>query len=267
MYNKEPSIGWFLFGLAAALVPLLVPGPARATPFVERPLTLPPSEWALGVGLGIGHDERPDPLDDITGLGVNLELRGGLTSGLQLGVRTGLRLGTDGRLTQADTYGRTFETETYGVGTDAIANPEVSLRVALLRTHVVGLGLEGRVYLPIEDGTEAGIMVAFPLHLHLGAARLESGLYIPIIFTDPRTSVISVPFHFWFQASPELALGVLTGVRRYRPGGGTTVPLGVGLNYALSTATDLRTWLLFPNVKGDGATDDFGGGLAFELRF
>ena len=154
------------------------------------------------------------------------------------------------------------------MGIDGIANPEVSLRAALFRTDAAALALEGRVYLPIEDGTEVGIMVALPFHLHLGSSvRLDSGLYVPIIFTDPRSSVISVPFHFWFQTSPDLALGVLTGVRKYRPGGGTTVPLGVGINYELSAVTDLRTWLLFPNVKGDGATDDFGGGLALELRF
>jgi hypothetical protein len=266
MSNKAPGALWLA---AAALgAALSISGTTWADSVVDRPLTLPTGHWALGVGLGIGHDERPEPLDDITGLGLNLELRGGLTPTMEVGVRTGLRFGTEGRLTQADSFGRTFETETYGVGTDAIANPEISLRVALLRTDVVGLGLEGRVYLPIEDGTEPGIMIALPLHLHLGAAaRVESGLYVPIIFTDPRTSVISVPFHVWFQTSPDLALGVLTGVRRYRPGGGTTVPLGVGLNYALSLATDLRTWLLFPNVKGDGATDDFGGGLALELRF
>jgi hypothetical protein len=254
------------FAGLALLALLAAPAAARAD-YVDRPITLPSGQWALGVGLGIGHDERPEPLDDITGFGVNLELKGGLTPGLQVGLRTGLRLGSEGRLTQADNYGRTFETETYGVGIDDIANPELSLRAALFRGDLVALALEGRLYLPIEDGTELGIMIALPLHIHLGhAARLDSGLYVPIIFTDPRISVISVPFHVWFQASPDLAVGVLTGVRRYRPGGGTSVPLGVGLNYELSGATDLRTWLLFPNVRG-GGTEDFGGGVALELRF
>jgi hypothetical protein len=241
---------------------------ARATPFVDQPITLPSSQWALNLGLGMGHEDQPAPLDDITGFGVNLELRGGLTPSVQFGVRTGLRLGSEGRLTQADRFGRAFETETYGVGVDSVANPEVSLRVALARTHAAALALEGRVYIPIEDGTELGIMVALPFHLHLGpSARFDSGVYIPVIFTDPRTTVISFPFHFWFQANPDLALGLLTGVRLYRPGGGTTVPLGVGINYAISRDTDLRTWLLFPNVKGSDSTKDFGLGLALEARF
>src|SRR5688572_17866074 len=126
------------------------PAAARAD-YVERPLTLPTGVWALGVGLGVFHEELPDPLGDITGYGLNLELKGGLTPSLQLGLRTGLRFGNEGRATRADSYGRTFDTETYGVGFDDIANPELSLRAAIIRTEAVGLGLVGRLYLPIED--------------------------------------------------------------------------------------------------------------------
>ena len=42
---------------------------ARAA-YVNRGLTLPESEWALDLGLGVAHDSPPD----ITGLGFNLEL-------------------------------------------------------------------------------------------------------------------------------------------------------------------------------------------------
>ena len=240
---------------------------ASGQPFVHQPITLPSSQWEIGLGLGIGHEDLPAPLEDITGLGLNFELKGGLTSSLQLGLRTGIRLGSEGRLTQADRFGRAFETETYGTGVDSFANPEISLRQALLRTEDVGLALEGRLYLPLEDGTELGIMVALPLHLHLSDnTRFDSGIYVPIFFTDPATRVISFPFHLWFQANDGVALGVLTGVRLYRPGGGNTVPLGFGVNYAISDDTDLRAWFLFPNVKGTDATKDFGLGLAFQVR-
>src|SRR5256885_10765794 len=88
---------------------------ARAASFIHQPITLPHGEWALDVGLGIGRADRPSPLEDVTGLGFNLELRGGLTSSVELGVRTGIRVGSDGEFTEADRYGRTFQTETYGV--------------------------------------------------------------------------------------------------------------------------------------------------------
>jgi hypothetical protein len=241
---------------------------SQAGPFVDRPLVLPRAQWALDTGLGVGHLERPSPADDVNGLGFNLELRGGLTEDVQIGLRTGIRVDSEGRATRADQFGRTFDTETYGTGIDTIANPELSLRIAVVRTDAVGLGLEGRVYLPVEDGTKTGVMLALPLHFHLGdRARLESGVYVPIIFTDPTVSVVSFPFHFWLQATDSLALGPLSGVRLHNPGGTITVPLGAGLNYAASQDTDLRAWLLFPNVKGSGSTDYFGVGVGIELRF
>src|SRR5688572_7664538 len=94
---------------------------AEAASFVSRPLTLSRSDFALDLGLGL-HHVRSSP-EDITGFGLNLEMKIGLTSFLQLGARTGFRIGRDGRFTQADEFGRMFETETYGTGHDSVANP------------------------------------------------------------------------------------------------------------------------------------------------
>src|SRR3954454_2627204 len=164
-------------------------GSALASPFVYRPITLSRSEWSLDLGLGLGHNDNPD----LTGFGLNLEMAAGLTSFLQLGIRTGFRLNDDGRAVRADEYGRTFETETYGTGHRSVANPEISLRWALVHS-TAELALEGRLYLPVEDGTNAGIMVALPIALHLGSSvRVDTGLYVPIIFNDPTTTVISFP--------------------------------------------------------------------------
>jgi hypothetical protein len=239
---------------------------ARADEFVERPIVLPHSVWALDLGLGIGHIDRPAPVDDITGFGFNLELRGGISDSIELGLRTGIRLDDEGRATAADVYGRTFDTETYHTGSDTFANPEVALRIALVRGVVAALGLEGRVYIPV-DGGKAGIMLGLPLHLHLAPTlRLDTGVYVPIIFTEPdTTTTVSLPLHLWIQLD-RIALGLLTGVR-IPSSGSTQVPLGVGLNLALTHDADLRGWFIFPNVRGGGATDVFGGGVGLELRF
>src|SRR5256885_15314612 len=182
--------------LCVTLAALAVPSAARAAAFIHAPVTLPRGEWALDLGLGIGRANRDPPLDDVTGLGFNLELRGGLTPTLELGVRTGIRVGSDGEYTQADYYGRTFQTETYGVDSRTVANPEITLRLAVLRSDVAALALEGGVYIPIEKGTSVGILLAAPLHLHLGeSARFDTGVYVPIVFSDPTTSVISFPLH------------------------------------------------------------------------
>jgi hypothetical protein len=235
---------------------------AQATEYVNQPLTLSRGEWALDFGLGIAHlDTEPE---DFNGFGLNLELAGGLTSFLQLGLRTGVRLGRDGRASQADEFGRMFDTETYGTFHSTLADPEISVRWALVHS-TAELGLEGRIYLPTEDGSVVGMMVAVPLLVHIGGvARLDTGVYVPIIFTDPdATTLVSIPFHLWFQASHEVYLGPITGVRFHDPG--TSVPLGFGLGISLSYDVDLKTWLLFPNVKD--STKYFGAGVGLQVRF
>jgi hypothetical protein len=259
MRNKAATVSSItlalLIGFASA---------ARAD-FVDRPLVLPRAQWALDLGLGIGHLNRNPPLTDITGLGFNLELRGGISDSLEIGLRTGIRIGNDGKFTFADSFGRTFNTETYDPGLDTVANPEVTLKFALARGDVAAVALEGGVYIPIDG--DVGILLALPLHLHLAPAiRFDTGVYVPIVFTDPDTStVVSFPFHLWFEID-RVAIGLLTGVRLFNPGT-TEVPLGAGINLALNRDADLRGWLLFPNVRGSGSTNYFGGGIGIELRF
>ena len=81
----------------------------------------------------------------------NLEGALGITDSVELGLRTGIRLGDDGKLVGADAFGRTLFTETYGTGNDAVANPEFRVRWAAYSGRVVEVGLDGRLYLPIED--------------------------------------------------------------------------------------------------------------------
>jgi hypothetical protein len=257
MRNKATIVCSLTFALLAA--------PAARADFVDRPLVLPRALWALDLGLGIGHINRNPPLEDLTGFGFNLELRGGISDSIELGVRTGIRISDEGRITSADVFGRTFETETYHVGSDTIANPEVTLKFALARGEVAAVALEGGILIPV-DGSDVGILVALPLHFHLGpTARFDTGVYVPIVFSDPTQSVVSFPFHLWFEID-RVALGLLTGVRLQNPGP-TQVQLGAGLNLALSHETDFRAWLLFPNVRGSGSTNYFGGGVGIELRF
>jgi hypothetical protein len=246
------------------LLVLLSAAPAEAASYVYRPITLSRSEWALDVGLGIGHLRTPDA----TGLGLNLEVAAGITSFVQLGIRTGLRFGRDGRATQADSYGRTFETETYGVGRDDVANPEIAVKWALLH-GAAEIALDTRLYLPVEDGTRVGIMIGLPIALHIGgSARLDTGIFVPILFYDETVTIISFPIHLWLQASNQVVLGPITGVRIVNgTGSHTEVPLGIALGYAAAYNMDLRTWLLFPDVRGDGSARNFGVGFGLEVRF
>jgi len=254
--------------LALALPALWAARAEAAAPFIYRSITLPRGHVALDLGLGVGHDDV-DPGPSVTGFGLNLEVAGGITSEVEMGVRTGIRLDTDGQFTQADKYGRPFDTETYGTNNDRVANPEVHLRWAVARGSAAQLGLELRAYLPVEDNSRFGIMFGLPIALRAGSVRIDTGLYVPIIFTEPNTTtIVSVPLHLWIQASSTTWLGPLFGLRVVSNNGShNEYPLGFGLGTMLSRAIDLRMWFLFPDINRNEGARQFGAGIALQIRF
>ena len=271
MYN--PHMRWKGAAAAVFVVSVVVLAWASVAhadaPWVYRSIVLPRGEVAVDLGFGLGH--QPDGLPNngsITGFGLNLALSAGVTHELEFGVRTGFRLDDGGQVTQADRYGRPFDTETFGTGFDTVANPEVHLRWAVARGSTAELGLEWRAYLPIENGSSFGMMFALPIVLRAGSLRIDTGLYVPIIFTSPdTTTVVSVPLHLWIQATRTLWLGPLFGLQVYSNGGGDRYPLGFGLGTSLTHLVDLRTWILFPDISRNEAARTFGAGIALQLRF
>lgn len=254
-------------GVTAALLALAtfsVARPAHAErEWVHRDLVLPRGEVALDIGLGIGHAPLPFGGSE-SGLGLNLELHAGLARDVELGIRTGFRLNTGGQDTQADSYGRPFDTETYGTAFDRVANPELYARWGIARGPNAALGFELRAILPFETGSRFGMVLGLPVVLRTGILRIDTGIYVPILFYDPTVSALSVPFHLWIQASPSLWLGPLFGIRVYTHGGGTEYPVGIGLGTMLAWNVDLRFWFLFPNVDYN---EYYGGGVALQIRF
>jgi hypothetical protein len=237
---------------------------SAAAPWIYRGLTLPRHDIALDVGLGYGHDPDPNRPD---GLGLNLELRAGIAHDFELGFRIGFRLDDGGQNTQADYYGRPFETETYGTLFDRVSNPELKFRWSVARSYAAELGLELRAYLPIEDNSRFGIMFGLPIALRAGIVRFDTGLFVPILFYDPTVTEVSVPLHIWIQAAYNFWLGPLLGLRFESPGGHTAYPLGFGLGLQTSRAVDLRTWFLFPDMNQPAAARTWGIGGAIEVRF
>jgi len=236
---------------------------SAAAPWIYRGLTLPRHDVALDFGFGYGHSPfTPD------GVGLNLELRAGITHDFELGFRIGFRLDEGGRDTQADGYGRPFETETYGTLFDRVSNPELKFRWSVARSYAAELGLELRAYLPIEYQSRFGFMVGLPIALRAGPVRFDTGLFVPVIFYDPTQTIVSVPLHIWIQAAYNFWLGPLLGMKVISQGGShTAYPLGFGLGWQTSRSVDLRTWFLFPDINQDAAARTWGLGVALELRF
>lgn len=243
-----------------------VAGFAYAAPaWVDRAITLPRHDWAFDIGMGIGHASSPSA----TGLGLNLEAAVAVTRHLELGLRTGLRFGNEGRVTRADEYGRVFDRQTFGTWWDSAANPEFRMRGGLVEGDVAELALEGRVTLPFEDNSRAAAMFGMPLHFHLGrSVRLDTGPYVPVTFVDPTAFVVSAPLDIWIQASRQLWLGPMTGVRLYHQGAfeRTDVSLGFGLGYSITRYLDLKTMALFPGINHTEGARSFGLGVGIQVR-
>jgi hypothetical protein len=238
----------------------LTAGPAAATSPVGRSLNLAAGTFELGLGAGIGHRE---PID-YTGLGINLELGYGITSVLELRLRTGLRFGQAGRDAWADRYGRPVETETYNLGYDSIANPEIGLRYNLLHGPIAEIALDGRLYLPISGSV--GVMVGVPVALRLGRLRVDTGLFVPLIFSDPTYNEVSLPLHLWIKLQDNAFVGPFTGVV-FHSTGGSSVPLGFAFGTPLSYDAELRLWLLFEDISNEQGTKDLGGGAGLYVTF
>jgi hypothetical protein len=256
------SLFWWLFAAGS---------PAYAAgPWVDRSMTLPRHDWAFNFGLGLAHNGRDNllPGPDVPGPlgpGFNLEGAFGVTHAVTLGLRTGIRSGPRARSEQADVYGRPFDTETYGTGTDTIANPEFYVRGALIEGDVLELGLEGRVMSPFSQGL--GLMFAMPLALHIGqVARLDTGVYVPFLFYDPTVSLVSFPFHLWLQLGHRFWLGPMLDVRAPTSDDGrrSQLQLGFGLGYSVTRTLDFKAQFIFPDVNGP--TDRWGAGAGIEVR-
>jgi hypothetical protein len=247
--------------------------PAHAAgPWVDRAMTLPRHDWAFNFGLGLAHNGRDNrlflPGPDVPGPlgpGFNIEGAFGVARAVQLGLRTGVRSGPRARSEEADIYGRPFDTETYGTGTEAIANPEFYVRGGLIEGDVVELGLEGRVMSPFSRGL--GLMFGMPIALHIGrVARLDTGVYVPVLFYDPTESLVSFPFHLWFQLSPRFWLGPMVGIRVHTSNNNSRseLPIGFGLGYSVTRSLDFKAQFLFPDANGP--TDRWGVGAGIEVR-
>jgi hypothetical protein len=265
--HRSARVAAVAFGSMLAATFVSTSSARAAAPFVYRGLTLPRHDVALDFGLGYGHIRDPND-NDIDGFGLNLELRAGITHAFELGFRIGFRLDDGGQITQADYYGRPFETETYGTRFDRVSNPELKFRWSVAGSSAAELGLELRAYLPIENGSRFGFMFGLPIALRAGFVRLDTGLYVPVIFYDQTLTIVSVPLHIWIQAAYNFWLGPILGLRVVSQGGShTEYPLGFGLGWQLNRAVDLRTWFLFPNANRDAAARYWGLGVALEVRF
>ena len=274
--------------LATVAVLAVLPRDASAAPpWVDRSMTPAQGQWNFDLGLGIGHVSFPPANEPDFGAGVNLEMAVGLTDRVELGIRTGLRFGDDfTRGIEGDNYGRLFDRQYFDGGNGVLANPEVRVRWAFLRGQVVEMGLEGRVIIPIEANTTAGLEPGLPLAFHIGGrVRIDTGVFLPIVVGGgpnglPTVVGISLPLDVWIQVTPRLWLGPMTGFQAaplnhvdnraygfvvpYQPSG--WVSLGFGLGYQITRTLDFKTMFLFPGLNSDSQLWGLGAGIQVRIE-
>lgn len=99
-----------------------------------------------------------------------------------------------------------------GVDRDALGNPMV------FATYAKDLGnfdVGGRIglTLPVQDGSDPGLLLGVPFLFRFGNSRLDTGVFIPLVFGDDETvSSLNLPVRFTQSVTPKIYVGGETGV-------------------------------------------------------
>jgi hypothetical protein len=254
---------------------------ARAdSPWVDRPVTLPPLHLSADAGIGFGQGAAlPVPLPpganfDLRtqiGWGANLEAAVGLPFIGEVGARIGVRFGDNGiNAGSPDHVARLFDPIVGEPGSADLTNPELHVRGTLVDLHVVEIGLEMRAILPTSSGSDLELTPGVPVRIHLpGFVRIDVGVWVPIEFDADTSFIIDVPAQLFFQYD-QFFFGPLTGVRFNHPGGdvpsSTDIPAGIGGGYTLGGVLDLKVQVRTERINDASWTQFIGAGVGVGLR-
>jgi hypothetical protein len=133
---------------------------------------------------------------------------------------------------------------------------------------VAEVGLDGRMYFPVENQTRFGLMFGVPLAFHVASfLRIDTGAYTPVLFYDPTFYGVSIPGYFWFQPTEKLWLGPFAQMQflgqRHLDG---HFGLGFGLGYQVANAVDLKTMFFLPALDDNNDPRQFGLGFGVQFR-
>lgn len=228
-------------------------------------------------GVGVARVVFPGPARQILaigGTGVNAEAAAGLGRGFEAGVRIGARPDYGSSGMRADEVARGYETETFGTGVTAFANPELRLRWRAGRWQWLEAGLDERVVLP--TGADPNTTEVFGVWMSAHAPRVmraDLGLDGALTWQSVSTGTlvipaIGVPIRFWFNLTRGLFAGAVVtsrfdGATRYTTSNLEMV-MGAVAGYRFGACDlDLGAYLL--DVVNSG-TDRAGLGLRLSCR-
>jgi hypothetical protein len=246
------------------------PAASADQPFVDAPLTLPPIHFSGDVGMGFGTYQEANGGSRV-GAGSSLALAMGLPFLGEIGARFGYRFGNDGIAADADHFARLFDPIISEPGAQNFANPELYLRGSLVDVNVFALGLETRFIIPSDPNSVFAMTPGVPIRVHIpGFMRIDTGLWLPIAFTQNASYYLDIPAQAFFQIG-DAFVGPLTGIRFDNlsgPGSVTVeVPLGVGGGYTIGGVLDLKAQLRTEHINSSAwAAEGLGGSVGVGFR-
>jgi len=209
------------------------------------------------------------------GTGMNAEAAVGLGRGFEAAVRVGARLDDVGRGLRADEVARGYETETFGTGINALANPELRLRWRAVRWQWLEAGLDERFVLP--TGPDPNVTEVFGIWMSAhapGRARADVGVDGALTWQSFSTGTqvipaLGVPIRLLFSVTRGLFAGAVVTSRydaatRYTASYLRTTA-GAVAGYRRG-ACDLTLGAYLLDVVNDGI-DRQGLGLGLSCRF
>jgi hypothetical protein len=216
---------------------------------VDDPEVLAPRRVRVTVGAGVVWAAAPlSPPNETVyseGAGGEVEEAVGLGHGLELGARFGARSSDLGRSLRADTVARGTDTETFGTGVAAIANPELRVRFQAIAWAWGEAGVEERAVLPIRETPDfTNVVGPWASFRFAGVARADVGVEAIVSRQSIATGALvqpafGLPVRVWGNVTRSFSAGVFASLHAF---GGTSV------------TPALTTWIV-----GGGAGYRIGG--------
>ena len=116
------------------------------------------------------------------------------------------------------------------------------------------------------------MMVGLPLAFHIAdLVRIDTGVYVPVVFNADRSLVFSVPVDLWFQVSRRTWLGPMSAFRHVETNDGAVQSrfdwvLGFGGGVQVGDAVDLKAMFLLPRANDRNAFAAYGFGFGVQFR-
>ena len=129
------------------------------------------------------------------------------------------------------------------------------------------LAFRGGIRIPSFDNLVSGLNAGLVTQLGAGKIRIDFSptLYLGVIGRSADNpgdaalkETISAPLHVWYQAQPQTAVFLRTGLEGPLSGFGDSfqVPIGLGAMFSVNNRLDVGGELVFSNLAGKGASAD-----------